>query len=91
MPGISESSILLRLRCFVQENPFYRERCLALTDDEKLLKKAGVDSRCTGEMVTVIEEEFGVVVAGFEITEDNLGDLRAVARFVASKQPYTVG
>ena len=42
-------------------------------------------------MVTFIEDEFGVHVSRCEITEDNLGSLRAVARFVASKQPFAVG
>ena len=34
-------------------------------------------------MITFIEEEFGIYVSECEISEDNLGSLRAVARFVA--------
>jgi len=42
-------------------------------------------------MITFIEDEFGIYVSECEISEDNLGSLRAVARFVASKQTFAVG
>jgi hypothetical protein len=61
------------------------------TEDENFLEKAVVDSKYVGEKITFIEEEFGVAVLSLEITEDNLGTRRAVARFVSSKQPYAVG
>jgi acyl carrier protein len=42
-------------------------------------------------MIDFIEQEFGVHVSDCEISSENLGSLRAVARFVASKQPFAVG
>jgi acyl carrier protein len=42
-------------------------------------------------MIAFIEKEFGVHVSDCEIRAENLGSLRAVARFVASKQPFAVG
>ena len=38
-----------------------------------------------------IEEEFGIHVSSYEITEENLAALRAVASTVASKHPLAVG
>ena len=90
-PGMSESGILSRVNRFVHENAFYRDRGFVLTEDERFLGTVGVNSKHVGEMITFIEEEFGVDVSNCEISEDNLGTLRAVARFVTSKQPYAVG
>jgi acyl carrier protein len=42
-------------------------------------------------MVGFVEDEFGVHMSPSEMSEENLGSLRAVARFVASKQPFAVG
>ena len=91
MPSMSESGILAGVRRFVIENPLYRERGFVPTDDEPFLEKAVIDSKYVGQMITFIEEEFGVGVSSLEITDDNFGTLRAVARFVSSKQPYAVG
>jgi acyl carrier protein len=90
-PGLSESGILSRVRGFVQENPVYRRRGFVLAEDDRFFEKAALDSKYVTAMVTFIEDEFGVHVSRCEITEDNLGSLRAVARFVASKQPFAVG
>ena len=54
-------------------------------------EKAALDAKYVTAMINFVEEEFGVLVSSCEITEDNLGSLRAVARFVASKQPFAVG
>lgn len=91
VPGVSESGILARVRGFVQENPVYRERGFVLAEDDRFFEKAALDSRYVAAMVSFIEDEFGVLVSSCEVTEENLGSLRAVARFVASKQPFAVG
>ena len=78
-PGVSESRILDRVRGFV------------LAEDDRFFEKAALDSKYVAAMVVFVEEEFGIHVANCEITEENLGSLKAVARFVASKQPFAVG
>jgi acyl carrier protein len=90
-PGVSESRILDRVRGFVQENSVYRQRGFVLAEDDRFFEKAALDSKYIAAMVIFVEEEFGIHVANCEITEENLGSLRAVARFVASKQPFAVG
>jgi len=64
---------------------------LVLAEDDRFFEKAALDSRYVAAMVSFIEDEFGVLVSSCEVTEENLGSLRAVARFVASKQPLAVG
>jgi acyl carrier protein len=90
-PGVSESGILARVRGFVQENSAYKQRGLVLAEDDRFFEKAALDSKYVAAMVTFIEDEFGVHVSSYEMTEENLGSLRAVARFVVSKQPFAIG
>jgi hypothetical protein len=78
VPGMSGSGIHSNVRRFVQEHALYRQRGFVLAEDWKYL---------TG-MVTFIEKEFGIHVLSCEVTEENLGSPRAVARFVASKHPF---
>ncbi len=74
---MSESSILSRVNRFVHDSAFYRDRGIALTEDERFLETVGINSKHVGEMISFIEVEFGVAVSSCEITEDNLGTLRA--------------
>ena len=90
-PGVSESGILSRVHSFVQENSLYRQHGFVLGEDDRFFEKEALDSKYVAAMITFIEDEFGVYVSECEINEDNLGSLRAVARFVASKQTFAVG
>lgn len=80
-PSVYEAGIHSRIRRFVQEHALYRHRSLPLTEDAKYV----------GAMLNFVEEEFGIRVSACEITEENLGSLRAIARFLASKQPFATG
>jgi len=90
-PGISESAIMSRTRGFVQENFLYMMPDFELADDDRLLEKGVVDSMGIAELIAYVESEFGVLAAEHEISEANFGSLRAIARFVAGKQPFAVG
>ena len=105
-PGISESVILSRVRAFVQQNSSYWRPDFVLAEDDRFcgtpttantansdeaFEKAALDAKYVTAMINFVEEEFGVLVSSCEISEDNLGSLRAVARFVASKHPFAVG
>jgi acyl carrier protein len=81
-----ESDIIDRMRGFVQENFLYMRPDFELADDERLLERGVVDSMGVVEMIAFIEDEFGINAAEDEISEANLGSLRAIARFVAVKQ-----
>ncbi|HEX9221613.1 MAG TPA: hypothetical protein VF858_14100 [Gemmatimonadaceae bacterium] len=90
-PGVSESVILSRVRAFVRDNSLYQQQGFVPAEDDRLFDRAAVDSKKLAAMITFVEEEFGVHVSNCEISEENLGSLRAVAHFVASKQPFAVG
>jgi acyl carrier protein len=90
-PGIAESVILSRVHAFVSEDSLYRQNGFGLGENEKFFEKAALDSKYVLAMINFVEQEFGVIVSNCEICDDNLGSLRAVARFVANKQPFAVG
>jgi acyl carrier protein len=80
------SEILTRVRGFLQENFLYMRPDLELGADDRLMERGIVDSMGVLEMLNFIETEFGVRASDDEISEANLGSLRAIAQFVAEKQ-----
>ena len=62
-----------------------------LAEDDRFFESAAPDSKYVAAMVKFIEKEFGIHVSSCEITEENLGFLRAVPCFVESKPPFAIG
>lgn len=54
----------------------------ALTDEESLTTTGVIDSMGVLELILFLEQAFGVQVADHEITSDNIGSIRNIARFV---------
>ena len=68
----------------------YWQRGFVLSEDDRFLRTLDPIRNMSTAMVKFIEEEFGIHVSSCEITEENLGFLRAFARFVESKQPFAI-
>ncbi len=83
---MTEGEILASVRGFITENFLYMKPDFVLSDDDSLLKRGVVDSMGVLEVMNYLEEAFGVTPANEEITEANLGSLRAIARFIAAKR-----
>jgi acyl carrier protein len=82
----SSSKVVERLRQYIVENYLYMRQDVQLLDDDPLLARGIIDSMGVMELIVFLEEEFGVAVGDADITEENLGSLAAIARYVASKQ-----
>lgn len=80
-----ETQVRERVRNFLQENFLYMRPDFVLSDDDRLLERGVVDSMGIAEMVTFIEDEFGIKMSDEDISESNLGSLRAIGRFVTQK------
>lgn len=76
--------ILKRTRAYVRENFLYMRPDFSLGDDDRLLAKGIVDSMGIAELLGFLEAEFGLSIADEDITEENLGTLNAIARYVAA-------
>lgn len=82
----SEVDVLSAVRTFVTKEFLYMRPDFVIGDDDSLLKSGVVDSMGVLEVMGFLEESFGVRPEDDEITEANLGSLRAIARFVVSKR-----
>ena len=77
-----DAVVRAKLRAFVRETFLYMKPKFELGDDDLLLKKGIVDSKGVMEILTFMETEFGVAVAGEDLTEENLGSISAMARYL---------
>lgn len=82
----TETEILEALRVYCAENFLYMRPDFVLNDDDKLLESGVLDSMGVMELLGFIEERFGVVPRDEEITEQNMGSLRAIAALVLRKR-----
>ena len=82
----TESQVVERVRAFLTENFLYMRPDFVLTDDMSLLESGVIDSMGVLEVLNFLEEEFGVTAADDEISEANMGSLRAIGKFVAGKR-----
>lgn len=83
---MNKDQIASRIRSFVEENFLYMRPDLELANDESLMGKGVVDSMGVMEMIEFLEEEFGVVVDDDDITEENLGTIDRIAKYVVAHQ-----
>ncbi len=79
------TEILERTRAYVRDNFLYMRPDFVLGDDDPLLAKGVIDSMGVMEVIGFLTSEFGIAVADEEVTEENLGSLSAIARFVTRK------
>jgi acyl carrier protein len=82
----SQSEIIKRVRNFVQENFLYMHPNFTLGDDDRLLEKGVIDSMSIVEMISFIEQEFGVTALEEDISDANFGSLAGIARFVSERR-----
>ena len=71
---------------FVRENFLYARPDFPLGPDARLLEHGIIDSMGVVEIVEFLQSQFGVVVRDDEITEDNLGTIAAIARYVVLRR-----
>lgn len=83
---MNETEVRARIRGFITENFLYMRPDFELGDDDALLESGVIDSMGVLEVLTFIEDSYGVRPEDDEISEENLGSLRAIARFVTSKR-----
>lgn len=82
---MTAATVIERTRAYITENFLYMRRDFELGDDDSLLERGVVDSMGVMELVAFIEEEFGVTAGDDDITEQNLGSLRAIGNFVSAR------
>jgi acyl carrier protein len=75
-----------KVRKFIEDNFLFREDRADIGDGESLLDAGLIDSTGVLELVAFLEGEFGLRMADADIVPENLDSIRAIVRYVESKQ-----
>jgi acyl carrier protein len=81
---VTEAEIVHETRAYITENFLYARPDYVVGEDEHLLEKGVIDSMGMIELLTFLQDRFGVEPADDEITEENFATLARIARFVRS-------
>jgi acyl carrier protein len=87
---VTEAQIISALRGYIAENFLYARPNYVVGEDEHLMERGVVDSMGMVELITFLQDQFGVEPADDEITEDNFATLRRITAFVRSKRDADV-
>ena len=82
---MTAAHVIERTRAYITENFLYMRRDFRLDDNDSLLGSGIIDSMGVMEVIAFIETEFGVDVDDEEVTEENLGSIRAISRYVVTR------
>ena len=80
------SSVNIALRSFIADKLAYSDDLAWLADRASLREAGLIDSTGVIELVTFLEEEFGVPVEDEEMLPQNLDSIAALEAFVARKR-----
>jgi acyl carrier protein len=78
--------VLARTRLYVGDTFLYMRPGFVLEDDDRLLERGIIDSMGVLELIAFLETEFGIAVGDEDVTEENLGTLASIGRYVASRR-----
>lgn len=79
-------TISAQIRTFIVDNFLFGDDGYPLTDDMSLIDNDLVDSTGILEIVSFLEERFGMSVADAEIVPANLDSIARITAYVASKR-----
>jgi acyl carrier protein len=82
--------VVKEIRSFIVENFLFGDTTVPLGEDDSLLQKGLIDSTGILEVVSFIEEKFGIAVEEDELVPDNLDSIGAIAKYVMRKQGVKV-
>jgi acyl carrier protein len=81
-----DPAIRAELYDYIRESFLYLRPELELGDDDRFLELGVIDSTGVVELVTEVEERYGILVEDVEITEDHFGSLRGLVQYVERKR-----
>jgi acyl carrier protein len=86
MPAADQSpAVRHAVRDFIQEN-YLLDGSNDLSDEDSLLERQVMDSTGVLELVSFLEETFGVKVEDDELVPENLDSIARIAQFVRQKR-----
>jgi acyl carrier protein len=77
---------LAEIKDFIVTNFLFGQSADALKDDQSFLETGVIDSTGLLELVSFVEERYGISVADKELVPENLDSLRNISQFVTRKR-----
>ena len=82
---MTAAHVIERTRAYITENFLYMRRDFRLDDNDSLLGSGIIDSMGVMEVIAFLETEFGVEVGDDDVTEENLGSIRAISKYIVTR------
>ena len=79
-----------RVRAYIEENFLMGLGAGSIEDETSFLDMGIIDSTGVIELITYIEENFGITVEDAEMIPDNLDSLAAIERYIGRKTMASV-
>ncbi len=73
------------LRAFILENYLFTDDQEALGDDDSFLDNGILDSMGVLELISLLEDDLSIPVAGDEVVPENLDSINKVLAFIETK------
>jgi acyl carrier protein len=80
-------TVKTELRAFIVENFLFGDESHPIDQSMSLIENDLIDSTGILELVSFLEERYGIAVADADIVPANLDSIERIAAYVASKQP----
>jgi acyl carrier protein len=74
-----------KVRAFIQESILMGSRAAAFGDGDSFIEHHVIDSTGFLELITFLEEAYGIAVGDEEMVPENLDSLNAIEAYVARK------
>jgi acyl carrier protein len=81
-----QSDISASIRKFINENFLFREGLEAIADDASFLDAGIIDSTGVLELVSYLEDTWGITVADDEMLPENFDSIRGIAAYLQRKR-----
>ena len=78
------------IRSFIIDNFLFGDADVLLGENDSFLQKGLIDSTGILEIVSYIEEKFGIVVEDDDLFPENLDSISAIAKFIMRKQDVKI-
>ena len=81
-----DTPLAAEIRTFIVDNFLFGQDSPRLTDDASFLETGIIDSTGFLELVTFLEQTYGITIADRELVPENMDSLARVSAFVARKR-----
>ena len=75
-----------KIRAFIKRNMAITHENVTITDDDNIFEKGFVDSMFAMQLVSYVENEFGISVNNEDLDLSNFSSIQNITRFIEQKK-----